>query len=66
MFSDGYVDQFGGQKKKKLMTVKFKDLILGIQHLSIKEQKVYLDNFINEWMDGLEQIDDILVIGIKL
>lgn len=66
MFSDGYVDQFGGQKKKKLMTVKFKDLILGIQHLSIKEQKDYLDNFINEWMDGLEQIDDILVIGIKL
>ncbi|MBI2281557.1 MAG: SpoIIE family protein phosphatase [Bacteroidetes bacterium] len=66
MFSDGYVDQFGGQKKKKLMTVKFKDLILGIQHLSIKEQKDYLDNFIVEWMDGLEQIDDILVIGIKL
>lgn len=66
MFSDGYVDQFGGQKKKKLMTVKFKDLILSIQNLSIKEQKDYLDNFITEWMDGLEQIDDILVIGIKL
>ncbi len=66
MFSDGYVDQFGGQKKKKLMTVKFKDLILSIQHLSLKEQKDYLDKFITEWMDGLEQIDDILVMGIKL
>jgi len=66
LFSDGYADQFGGVKKKKLMTGKFKDLILSIQHLGMKDQQNYLDTFIEEWMDGLEQIDDILVIGIKL
>lgn len=66
LFSDGYADQFGGVKKKKLMTGKFKDLILSIQHMSLADQKDYLNNFIEDWMDGLEQIDDILVIGIKL
>ena len=66
LFSDGYADQFGGVKKKKLMTGKFKDLILSIQHLGMADQQNYLDTFIEEWMDGLEQIDDILVIGIKL
>lgn len=66
MFSDGYADQFGGPKKKKLMTGKFKDIILSIQHLSIKEQHDYLNNFIEKWMDGSEQVDDILVIGVKV
>lgn len=66
LFSDGYADQFGGVKKKKLMTGKFKDLIMSIQHLSLADQKDYLNNFIEDWMDGLEQIDDILVIGIKV
>ncbi|MDZ4665836.1 MAG: SpoIIE family protein phosphatase [Bacteroidota bacterium] len=66
MFSDGYADQFGGPKKKKLMTGKFKDIILSIQHLSIKEQHDYLNTFIEEWMDGSEQVDDILVIGVKV
>jgi serine phosphatase RsbU (regulator of sigma subunit) len=66
LFSDGYADQFGGTKKKKLMTGKFKDIIMNVQTLSLQDQKDYLDNFIIGWMDGLEQVDDILVIGIKL
>lgn len=66
MFSDGYADQFGGPKKKKLMTGKFKEILVSIQHLSIKEQKDYLNSFIEEWMKGSEQVDDILVIGIKI
>lgn len=66
MFSDGYADQFGGPKKKKLMTGKFKDIILSIQHLSIKEQHDYLNDFIEKWMEGSEQVDDILVIGVKV
>lgn len=65
LFSDGYADQFGGVKKKKLMTGKFKEMILSIQNLGLLDQKKYLDDFIVSWMDGLEQIDDILVIGIK-
>jgi serine phosphatase RsbU (regulator of sigma subunit) len=66
MFSDGYADQFGGPKKKKLMTGKFKDIILSIQHLSIKDQHDYLNDFIEKWMEGSEQVDDILVIGVKV
>jgi len=66
LFSDGYADQFGGVKKKKLMTGKFKDIIMDVQTLGLQDQKEYLDNFITGWMNGLEQVDDILVIGIKL
>lgn len=66
MFSDGYADQFGGPKKKKLMTGKFKDIILSVQHLPIKEQHDYLNDFIDKWMEGSEQVDDILVIGVKV
>ena len=66
MFSDGYADQFGGPKKKKLMTGKFKDIILSIQHLSIKQQHDHLNDFIEKWMEGSEQVDDILVIGVKV
>ncbi len=66
MFSDGYADQFGGPKKKKLMTGKFNDIILSIQHLSIKQQHDHLNDFIEKWMEGSEQVDDILVIGVKV
>lgn len=66
MFSDGYADQFGGPKKKKLMTGKFKEIILSIQHLSIKEQHKYLNDFIDDWMKDSEQVDDILVIGVMV
>jgi len=64
--SDGFADQFGGTKGKKLMTKNFKEIILSIQHLSMKDQHSYLDNFINEWKSGIEQNDDILVIGGKI
>lgn len=66
MFSDGYADQFGGPKKKKLMTGKFKDILQGLQHLSMKEQKKALEDFINDWMIDSEQVDDILVIGVRI
>jgi serine phosphatase RsbU (regulator of sigma subunit) len=64
--SDGFADQFGGPKRKKLMTGKFKDLLVGIQQLSMEEQHTYLNSFIEDWMLGIEQVDDILVIGIKI
>jgi PAS domain S-box-containing protein len=66
LFSDGYTDLFGGPKEKKLMAKQFKQILLNIHHLSMREQKLYLSNFINEWRGELEQIDDILVIGIKV
>jgi len=66
IFSDGYADQFGGERMKKMMTGKFKEILLQIQHLSMADQKNYLENFFNEWKGPLEQVDDVLVIGIRL
>jgi serine phosphatase RsbU (regulator of sigma subunit) len=65
LFSDGYADQFSPQDKK-LMTRKFKEIILSIQNKSMEEQKEYLGSFIDEWKGNMEQTDDILVIGVRV
>ncbi|MDX2173285.1 MAG: SpoIIE family protein phosphatase [Bacteroidota bacterium] len=65
MFSDGYADQFGSDKNKKLTTKRFKEILLEINNLPPEEQKQYLQNYIFNWKGKLEQIDDILVIGLK-
>ena len=64
--SDGYPDQFGGPKGKKYMTANFKKFILSIQNYSIQQQHSLVEKNINGWMQGYEQVDDLLVIGIKL
>ncbi|MCE9539567.1 MAG: tetratricopeptide repeat protein [Bacteroidetes bacterium] len=64
--TDGYADTFGGQEKKKLMTKRFKEILLEIQYKPMKEQGQHLDNVIENWKAGTEQVDDILVIGIRL
>ncbi|HEC44377.1 MAG TPA: tetratricopeptide repeat protein [Bacteroides sp.] len=66
MFSDGYVDQFGGARQKKFMTKNFKELLLRINKKPMKEQRDILDNTIQEWMGAVEQIDDILVLGLRI
>lgn len=66
MFSDGYADQFGGKEGKKFMMKRMKDLILSIKNKSMKEQEVALEEAINEWKGDREQVDDILIIGIRL
>lgn len=66
MFSDGYPDQFNGKTGKKFMAKRFKKLLLGIQDKSMNEQKEILNDTIEEWMKGTEQIDDILVVGIRV
>jgi serine phosphatase RsbU (regulator of sigma subunit) len=66
LHSDGYADQFGGPTKKKLMTKKFKEILMSIQHLSLNDQKEFLKSFMDDWCSDTEQIDDILVIGIKV
>lgn len=65
VFSDGFADQFGGEKTKKLTTKKFKELLSGIVDLPIDEQKQQLDRFFSQWKGNVEQIDDVLVIGIR-
>jgi len=64
--TDGYPDQFGGQDGKKLMKKKFKKILLDIQDMSMQKQEKYLDNFIENWKSEAEQVDDILVIGVRL
>jgi serine phosphatase RsbU (regulator of sigma subunit)/Tfp pilus assembly protein PilF len=66
MFSDGYVDQFGGTRQKKFMTKNFKDLLLRINKKSMKEQRDILDKVLMDWMGEVEQIDDILVMGLRI
>ena len=65
IFSDGYADQFGSDKNKKLTTKRFKEILLEINPLSPQQQKQHLHNYILNWKGKLEQIDDILVIGLK-
>ncbi|MFL5752766.1 MAG: PP2C family protein-serine/threonine phosphatase [Bacteroidia bacterium] len=65
IFSDGYADQFS-PNDKKLMTRKFKDTILEIQHMSMEEQGKHLERFHLEWKGAMEQTDDVLVIGVRV
>jgi serine phosphatase RsbU (regulator of sigma subunit) len=65
MFTDGYVDQFGGPEGKKFKYRRFRHLLLTIHKMSMKEQRTSLDKSIASWMINHEQIDDILVIGVK-
>lgn len=66
IFSDGFADQFGGEKGRKLMTKKFREILLSIQHLHIHEQKIFLKDFFETWKGKQEQVDDVLVIGINI
>jgi serine phosphatase RsbU (regulator of sigma subunit) len=66
IFSDGYADQFGGEKGKKLMSKKFKELLLSIQNLSMREQENCLKDHFENWKKNNEQVDDVLVIGIRI
>jgi serine phosphatase RsbU (regulator of sigma subunit) len=66
IFSDGFADQFGGSKGKKIMTKNFKETILTIQNVSFLEQEKILDKKLMEWQGNFEQVDDILVIGIRI
>jgi serine phosphatase RsbU (regulator of sigma subunit) len=66
MFSDGYADQFGGQLGKKLTTKKFRELLLSMQNRSMGEQEQELETYMENWKAGREQLDDILVIGVRV
>ena len=65
IFSDGYADQFGGERQKKLMTKRLKQILLSIRHLPMPQQENFLNSFIEEWKAGEEQVDDILILGVK-
>ena len=66
IFSDGFVDQFGGEKGGKFKTKNFKELLLKIQHLPMLEQELLLDRTVDDWRGELEQVDDIIIVGIRI
>ncbi len=65
IFSDGYPDQFGGTDGKKFKSKALKDLLLSIQNESLYIQKQLLEKHFSEWKGDLEQIDDVILIGVR-
>ncbi|WP_375561720.1 two-component regulator propeller domain-containing protein [Bernardetia sp. OM2101] len=65
-FSDGYQDQFGGEKNRKFMKGKFKNLLLEIHKLPMKQQNEILKDKFEDWRKEYPQIDDVLVIGVRI
>ncbi|MBL4593076.1 MAG: tetratricopeptide repeat protein [Flavobacteriales bacterium] len=66
IFSDGYVDQFGGEKGKKFKARAFRELLLSIQDKKMEEQKTIIDESFETWRGNLEQIDDVCIIGVRI
>jgi len=67
LFTDGYIDQFGGEENKKFSIKRFKNLMTEISFIkNTKEQKEKIKIVIEDWMKKEEQIDDILVMGLKI
>ncbi len=66
MFSDGYQDQFGGERNSRFTTKRFKNLLIEIHEMPMEEQRSILRKRINEWTKNSRQIDDILIFGLKL
>ncbi len=66
LFSDGYADQFGGEKGKKFMVGNFRKLITQISASPIEQQKQQLEEALARWQGQHEQVDDILIIGVKI
>ena len=65
LFSDGYPDQFGGPKGKKFMYKSLKRLLVQVADHPMAEQQKILEQTIDDWQGSIEQIDDIVFIGIK-
>ncbi|TNE54456.1 MAG: hypothetical protein EP338_07655 [Bacteroidetes bacterium] len=65
-FTDGYIDQFGGEKGKKLKSRPFKNMLLEVSHLPLEEQYEKIKDFFENWIGSYEQIDDVCVFGVKV
>ncbi|MEW6469596.1 MAG: tetratricopeptide repeat protein [Bacteroidota bacterium] len=66
LFTDGFADQFGGSRKKKFKQRQLQEELLLLSHLPMNEQGLALERVFDNWKGGLEQVDDVLVIGIGL
>lgn len=66
IFTDGFADQFGGAKGKKFKYKQLQEKILSLQTLSMQEQGTALADILEKWKGALEQVDDVLVIGVRI
>lgn len=66
IFSDGFLDQFGGEKNDKFKLKRFKNLIIELKNEPIENQLAIFENTFNEWKGNLNQMDDVLVIGFEI
>ncbi|MEH0156666.1 two-component regulator propeller domain-containing protein [Limibacter armeniacum] len=66
LYSDGYQDQFGGERNTKFLSKRFRNLLMSIAHLPLYEQKNRLENILQKWMGKQEQVDDVMVLGFRL
>ncbi|GAB4131985.1 MAG: hypothetical protein Fur0041_02890 [Bacteroidia bacterium] len=66
LFSDGYADQFGGPQGKKFKITQMKAMLLNLQDYEMQEQRAIMDQTIENWRGALEQVDDMLVIGVRV
>lgn len=64
--TDGFADQFGGNRNKKFMTRQFKKLLLKTSKTSMNTQQLEMERVFSEWKNNAEQTDDILIIGLQL
>jgi len=66
IFSDGFADQFGGPRGKKLKLHGFRDLLMEIHKMPVDQQRTMLALKLDEWMGNLDQVDDIVILGIRI
>jgi len=66
IFSDGYSDQFGGENDKRFTQRRFRKLLVDIHDKPMSGQKILLEKTLEEWQGKSGQIDDILVMGVKI
>lgn len=66
LFTDGYMDQFGGERDQKFNTKRFKKLLTNIYHLPASQQKEIIEGTFLEWKEDYPQTDDVLLLGISL
>lgn len=65
LFSDGYVNQIGGPSRKTFRSQRFKQLLIDIHRMPMKEQKEVLEKIYEDWRHEVDQVDDIMVMGLR-